>query len=157
MNSEMRRKDRQLTEEEAIEILRNGEWGVLSTLCQDGYPYGTPISYVYEDGKIYFHGTSAAGLKSDNIERHPQACFTVVGKTELLPSQFGTKYESAIVFGTVKKSTDTIGVLQKLVAKYSADFTESGEKFSRSVAAAGRVAVYEMTVEQITGKGRRNG
>jgi nitroimidazol reductase NimA-like FMN-containing flavoprotein (pyridoxamine 5'-phosphate oxidase superfamily) len=48
----IRRKDRALSEEEAFKILKAGEYGVLSTVGEDGYPYGVPVSYAYTgDGK----------------------------------------------------------------------------------------------------------
>ena len=43
MNEKMRRKDRETTEERAYEILKNGEYGILSTIGEDGYPYGVPL------------------------------------------------------------------------------------------------------------------
>ena len=52
----MRRKERQLPEEEAIRLLKDGEYGVLATYGEDGWPYGVPISYVYDDRRIYVHG-----------------------------------------------------------------------------------------------------
>ena len=39
---EMRRKDRQLTEEEAMDVVRKGEYGVLATVGDDGKPYSVP-------------------------------------------------------------------------------------------------------------------
>ena len=55
---EMRRKDRQLAPKEAEEILLTGKYGILSIICEDGCPYGLPLSYAYGDGKLYFHHTS---------------------------------------------------------------------------------------------------
>ncbi len=52
---EMRRKDRETSEEEACQLLAAGEYGVLSTVGADGEPYGVPLSYVYRDGEIFFH------------------------------------------------------------------------------------------------------
>ena len=45
MNEKMRRKDRETTEERAYEILKNGEYGILSTIGEDGYP----VSYTHLD------------------------------------------------------------------------------------------------------------
>ena len=39
----------------AAAILREGSSGVLSVLGDDGYPYGVPLSYLYEEGRLYFH------------------------------------------------------------------------------------------------------
>ena len=53
MFDEMRLKSQQLSEEETIALLDAGEYGVLSTIGANGYPYGVPINYIYDDGKIY--------------------------------------------------------------------------------------------------------
>ena len=48
----MRRKRQQLPEEETIYLLRHATSGVLSLLDESGYPYGVPISYVYDDNNL---------------------------------------------------------------------------------------------------------
>ena len=55
MFRELIRKNKQLPEQEVIEILKEEKRGVLSVLGDDGYPYGTPMNHWYneEDGKIY--------------------------------------------------------------------------------------------------------
>jgi nitroimidazol reductase NimA-like FMN-containing flavoprotein (pyridoxamine 5'-phosphate oxidase superfamily) len=153
MEREMRRKDRQLTRGEAETILRENEYGVLSTVCRDGYPYGLPISYVYADGKLYFHRTAEDGLIRDNIGGGRKACFTVVGKTQLLPEKFSTVYESAIAFGTVRESSDKRGILMRLVERFSPAYLEKGKAYAES--AASKTAVYEFEIEQLTGKARK--
>ncbi len=40
---EMRRKDRKLDSADTLEILKNGEYGVLATVTEDGSPYDVPI------------------------------------------------------------------------------------------------------------------
>ena len=153
MFTEMRRQDRKLSQEETENILRSGQYGILSTIGEDGCPYGVPVSYAYENGRIYFHGTIEGGQKTRNLQFNPRACFTVVGKTELLPSQFGTKYESVIAFGTVKPAADKREALMSLIRKYSADYLESGEKYVD--AASPKTAAYEFTIEHLTGKARK--
>lgn len=155
MFTEMRRKDRQLSEEETKQILREGKYGVLSTVGENGYPYGVPLNYAYENGKIYFHGTAEGGLKTANIRFNPKASFTVVGKTELPPGKFATKYESIIAFGTVRVVENKKEVLEKKLRKYSADFMESGEKYAKAMLE--KVSVYELNIEHLTGKARKNG
>lgn len=46
----MRRKDREIFGEEIEDILKKGEYGILSTVVMDGKPYAIPISYVWKDG-----------------------------------------------------------------------------------------------------------
>ena len=55
MFREMRRKRQVLSRERAEEVLRRNTNGVLAVQGDDGYPYAVPLSYVYHNGKIYFH------------------------------------------------------------------------------------------------------
>ena len=43
---ELRRKDRAITEEEAIDLLNKAEYGVLSTVTENGNPYGVHVGPV---------------------------------------------------------------------------------------------------------------
>lgn len=154
MFREMRKAERKLEETEARQLLARGEYGILSTSGENGYPYGVPVSYFYQEDKIYFHGAKDVGQKLDNIKTNPKVCFTVVGNTDVLPGKFSTKYESVIVFGT---ATETAGDKQKalegLIDKYSADFREAGLKYIAS--AFEKTGVYEIQIEHITAKARR--
>ncbi|TCO69245.1 pyridoxamine 5'-phosphate oxidase family protein [Marinisporobacter balticus] len=98
MFREMRRKDRLLDNDEIHKILEDNTYGILGTVSEDGYPYGVPISYVFYNKAIYMHGATK-GHKWDNISFNNKVTFTVVGKTELLPDQFSTSFESVIAFG----------------------------------------------------------
>ncbi|MBI5895396.1 MAG: pyridoxamine 5'-phosphate oxidase family protein [Desulfobacterales bacterium] len=51
----MRRKDKEIAADEAVKLLAEGEYGILSTVDDAGQPYGIPINYVYKDHHIYFH------------------------------------------------------------------------------------------------------
>ena len=55
----MRLNGQQLSQEETIEILNKQTHGTLAINGTDKYPYSVPVSYVYSDGKIYFHGATA--------------------------------------------------------------------------------------------------
>ncbi len=69
--------------------------------------------------------------KIDNLESNKSVSFCVVGKTEVLPSKFGTKYESAIVSGEAFEvfNDEKQVALEGLVQKYSSEFIESGAKY----------------------------
>lgn len=56
MLEKMRKENRQLPEEETMEVLLKCEYGILSTMGDD-YPYAVPMSYVVANNKIYIHGT----------------------------------------------------------------------------------------------------
>ena len=48
INDLIRRKDRLLPENEAMMLLENGEYGVLSMVLPDEDAYGIPINYVWD-------------------------------------------------------------------------------------------------------------
>ncbi|MDF2839594.1 MAG: transporter, partial [Clostridia bacterium] len=77
MYREMRRKDRQVSQDEALDILKKGEYGILSTSDAQNIPYGVPMSYAYADKYIYLHGATV-GQKLDNIKANPKVSFCVV-------------------------------------------------------------------------------
>lgn len=151
---EMRRKDRQLESEEVTQLLERAEYGVLSTMGQNEYPYGIPVSYIYADDAIYFH-CAVAGSKLDNIEKNNKVSFCVVGNTCVLSEKFTTNYESAVVFG---KAQEVLGeekqqALERILQKYSPDYLESGRRYIES--AATRVKVMKIAVEHLSGKARK--
>jgi len=156
MNREMRRKDRQLEQEEALAILKEEKYGVLSTVGEDGAPYGVPVSYAYVDGKICFHCAKGKGHKYENLMHCDKVCFTVVGKTEVLPADFGTKYESAVVFGRAVKLEEgeqKQKALEGLIDKYSSEFRAAGLEYIAKAAVA--TDVFAIVPDRITGKARR--
>ncbi|NLW24419.1 MAG: pyridoxamine 5'-phosphate oxidase family protein [Clostridia bacterium] len=154
MFREMRRKDRELGKEEIFEILKKGEYGIFSTISQNGYPYGLPVNYVYTNGSIYFH-CAVEGHKLDNIKNNDKVSFCVVGPTQILPDKFSTKYESVIVFGrAIEVSGDEKNrALLELINKYSPDYIEQGKEYIQKKNKDSKVI--KIKTEHITGKGRR--
>ncbi len=66
MFREMRRKRQALSAQECIALLEKGSSGVLALEGDGGYTYAVPLSYLYEDNKIYFH-CAKTGHKLDAI------------------------------------------------------------------------------------------
>jgi uncharacterized protein len=150
----IRRADRALANEQALEILQMGEYGLLSTVSPDGQPYGVPVSFAYADHALYFH-CAVEGHKMDNLASNPRVSFCVVGATEVLPDKFATRYESAIVFGTALELTseEKQAGLTELLKKYSPDFMEKGERYINSDIEKTRV--FKIEIEVLSGKARR--
>lgn len=74
---EMRRKHSEVTDPALIgTILNSTTIGRLATNGADGYPYITPVSFVYHEGSIYFH-CATAGEKLANMSRDSRVCFEV--------------------------------------------------------------------------------
>lgn len=154
MNHELRNQKRGIPETEARELLERGEYGILSTCDLDGQPYGVPLSYCVINGCIYFH-CAVAGHKLENIAADRRVSFCVVGKTEVLPDQFATRYESVIVFGRAEEIFDEEKqlALEGVVAKYSPGYRDEGLRYI--VALGGRARVFRLRIDKISGKARR--
>ncbi len=153
MFKEMRKKDREVLGEDIEKILTNGEYGVLATVGENGYPYTVPLSYVYQDNSIYFH-CAKEGHKLDNIEKNHKVSFCVVTDTEVLPGKFSTNYKSIIAFGEAKELTGVLkrDILFKFIEKYSQSFIEEGKRYIERAQDSAKIV--EIKIEHITGKSR---
>jgi nitroimidazol reductase NimA-like FMN-containing flavoprotein (pyridoxamine 5'-phosphate oxidase superfamily) len=148
---ELRRKDKEIGRDEAIELLTACEYGVLSTIDKYGQPYGIPLNYVYKKNCIYFH-CALSGHKLDNMQDNPGVSFCVVGDATVLPSAFSTSYTSAIAFGAAAEvqGRERYNALVWLLEKYSPGYMEEGRKYIEKMDTATRVIKIEL--QQITGK-----
>ncbi len=147
----VRRKDREIDESSARQIISDGEYGVLSTVGEDGFPYGVPVNYVFDGEKIYFHCAKNSGHKQDNLTFCNKISFNVVGKTEIVSEKFTTKYSSVIVFGKAQKTEENKRyALELLVKKYSPDFLKEGENFIKK--SFEHTDVFEITILKISAK-----
>lgn len=154
MFKEMRKKDRSIDIDESINILKSGQYGVLSTVGENGYAYGVPLNYTYFNGGIYFH-CAREGSKLDNILHNDKVSFCVVGSTEPMPEKFSYRYESTIVFGSAAEVFDEEkeSALVELIKKYSADFLEKGIEYVKKDAS--KTKVIKISIEHISGKARK--
>lgn len=156
MFREMRMKRRELTLEEAKEVIKLGKDGVLSVHGDDGYPYGVPINYGYVDGKIYIHSRNNESHKIDAIINNPKVCLTVVTKHDLVEEEYTTKFRSAIVFGTARIITETdekVEAMGKMMEGLAPEYIEGAKERARG--ALDVLAMIEITPEHITGKESR--
>lgn len=159
MDHKMIRKHRQTTGNEAIEILSNAEYGILSTVGEDLQPYGVPLNFTIKDNFIYFH-CAMIGHKLENIKFNNKVSFTVVGKTKPKMEEkihnFTTEYESTIVFGKVTEVIDKdekINALKDLCMKYLSEHIHMFEKaVEKSIIGT---KVYKIEIEKITGKANK--
>lgn len=147
----LRRKDKQITMEEAQALLTVSDHGILSTVDSDGQPYGIPLNYVYTNDAIYFH-CAVPGHKIDNIENNPRVSFCVVGNTKVLPADFSTNYVSTVVFGVAceVKGEERYNSLMGLLEKYSPDYIEEGKKYIEKLDKVTKVI--KIDIQQISGK-----
>lgn len=153
MFCEMRRKDRELSRDKAKEILGGGEYGVFSSIGENGYPYGVPVNYIYYDDKIYFHSADE-GNKLENIKFNDKVSFTVVSDVSVQASQFSTNYKSVVAYGRASEieGDKKDEVLLLILEKYSSPFMENGKKYMDSVKDVTKVI--EIKIDHLAGKSR---
>jgi len=152
MFREMRRKKQELSEAETIAMLQACSSGVLAVQGDDDYPYAVPLSFAYENGKLYFH-SAKTGHKVDAIERNAKASFCVIAADDVVQSTFTTHFRSAVAFGKVRIPTEDgekRHALECLAKKYSPDYLEAADaEIERDWK---RVCVLELAIEHMTGK-----
>ena len=152
--NELRRNDRAMPQDEALALLDEADYGILSTVSENSEPYGVPLNSCFTDNSIYFH-CAREGQKLNNLEHNQKVSFCVVGKTQLMPEKFSTIYESVIVFGNTEEvfAAEKQNALEKLLQKYSAEFLEPGKKYIKKSQAEARV--FKINLSRMTGKARR--
>jgi uncharacterized protein len=163
MFREMRRNKQQLSDEETIQILKSRTSGVLAVTGDDDYPYAVPLSYAYDDGRLFFH-LAQEGHKVDGIARNDKVSFCVIDKDEVVQEKFTTHYRSVIVFGRARILTEDgekEHALACIVAKFSPDYPAEGQ--AKIKPGLPSVCIVELRIEHMTGKEalelvkRRNG
>lgn len=157
----VRRKRQELSREACEAVLNKATAGVLSVLGDGGYPYGVPISYVYAEGKLFFH-SAVEGHKLDAIAHEDKCSFTVIDQDEIHPDEYTTYFRSIIAFGRIRRlesMDDILHGLRLLGGKYNpGDHTGLQHEIGKSVAMPGgnishtRVAVLCMEIEHLSGK-----
>lgn len=146
-----------MTEEELRSFLQDTYCGVLSTMGEDGFPYGTPVDFVLLDDKVYFHGRGE-GEKVGNLRRDARCCLTVhrCHGYEVFPDgkRITTVYDSVILRGEAvpvsdleRKEEALLALCRKVLPGY-----ESVNEVSMRM-----TLVMEMKIDSASGKRHRPG
>lgn len=153
MFREMRRKKQLLSEADCAAVLERGTSGVLAVSGDDDYPYAVPLSYVYHDGKIYFH-CAKSGHKIDAIKRNEKVSFCVVDQDKIVPEEYTTYFRSVIAFGRARfieddaKRREAVAVLGR---KYAPNNSE--ERLNQAIDNEWNpLCMAEITIDHMTGK-----
>lgn len=146
----MRRIKQQLSQEECEQVLTSERRGVLSVHGEDGYPYGVPMDYLYEQGKIYFHGAKV-GHKIDAIKADNRVSFTVFDQGVPVEGKVGPNVRSVIVFGRIsllETTPETLEIARRLGEKYDPSGYVADE-LKRTVE---RIQLLELEIDHMSGK-----
>lgn len=149
---QMRRKRQQLTQEESIAILQKATAGTLALLGDDDYPYAVPISYVYNEGKLYFH-SALNGHKVDAIRKYDKASFCVIEQDDVQPEKYTTFFRSVIAFGRIhiiEDEKEKLEIVRMLGNRYNPNQDDALQKEIES--GLSRLLAIRLDIEHLTGK-----
>jgi nitroimidazol reductase NimA-like FMN-containing flavoprotein (pyridoxamine 5'-phosphate oxidase superfamily) len=148
----MRRKDKEITDPDAItSIIRK------STVCRlamsdDGQPYVIPMSFGYKDGVVYFHSASE-GRKIDVLQKNPRVCIEFDTdcrlKTGDSPCNWGFSFQSAVAFGVaafIEDAAEKRAALDIIMRQYCS------ETFTYPASAVDKIVVIKVAITELTGK-----
>ena len=155
----MRRKDREITNEEAIRSILDRAKILRLGLFDEGYPYVVPLhfGYEYEGGRLTLCMHCAKeGRKLDLIRRDPHVCVEMDCDAELVsggdvPCKYGSYFASVIGRGTAEIVEDEaekikcLGLLMK---------NQTGREFTITGPMAEAVAVIRVDISELTAKAR---
>ena len=148
----MRRKDRELSTDQAMALLGEVTEGVLCLAADDqGYPCAVPMNAALIDGALVFH-CAPEGEKLRALARDNRARFVAVLGSELCAEKLTTYYRSVIVKGRVSIPEGEAAL--QLVCEMTARLVggAAAEYAPKAEGAAQRMKVLVMEIDEVTGK-----
>jgi len=150
----MRRKDRQITDREAIDTIIRHSTVCRLGLCDDNQPYIVPLSFGYDGRFLYVHA-ALEGRKVEILKRNQRVCFEFDRLEEVTSGEqacnWSMRYESVIGFGVAELLLDLDAkatALNCIMRQYS------GRDWTFTEQALSSTSVYRIRIEEITGKAR---
>lgn len=153
MFRELLRKNKELSTEECIDVLKNETRGVLSVLGDGDYPYGMPMNHWYneEDGCVYFHSGNV-GHRLDALRKYDKVSFCTYDSGYRNPGEWALNVKSVIVFGRMEIIDDMEQIID-ITTKLSHKFTQDEEYIQKEIRESGpRTLLLKLKPEHICGK-----
>ena len=130
---------------------------------QDGQPYVLPFTFLYRDGKIYLHGAPGSRTVKVLASGVP-ACVEVTLVDGLIASKsaetHSVNYRTVVCFGTgrlIKDDEERREVFHTLIDRYFPGRTAGRDYAHITEAEMKAVALVEMTIDEMSAKGRFGG
>lgn len=135
---------RDLSQDECAGLLSAARYGRLA-LSKDNQPYAVPMSYVYQDGKIFLH-SRGRGRKVEYATENPKACFQI----DVLEKE---RWSSVVVYGICRLS-DSVQDKQRMFDAFTkkGQGGHGGKKFSREELERMPMTVWEIDILEMTGR-----
>lgn len=151
MFREMRRNKQVLSAADTEAVLNRCTNGILACHGDEGYPYAVPVSFVFSEGKIYFH-SAKSGHKVDAILQNPKVSFAVVDEDTIVSAEYTSYFRSAIAYGQARivEGEERLAAFAALVEKYSSD--QPAEAKQHEIARCDHALIIAIDIEHLTGK-----
>jgi hypothetical protein len=153
MFRKMRRKEREISQEDAKELLKHNKRAAFSVNGDDGYPYTVPIDFYYDEAenRIYFH-SAKNGHKIDALKENDKVCFTTWDDGYLEEGDWAYRVSSCVVFGRarlIEEAALTEEKVRTLALKYYPTAQEVEDEIAKDIKGVQLIAI---DIEHISGK-----
>ena len=148
----MRRSEKEITDESAIEAIINASLVCRLALSDGDQPYIVPLSFGYQDRTLYFH-SALEGKKIDILKKNNRTCFEFDVNSEIIKAEkackWGMKYQSVIGFGkavlveNIAEKKKALNIIMNHYSDRDFQFTDKAIK---------KIAVIKIEIEGMTGK-----
>ncbi|MCX6679852.1 MAG: pyridoxamine 5'-phosphate oxidase family protein [Methanothrix sp.] len=135
---------RDLSQDECTSLLSAARYGRLA-LSKDNQPYVVPMSYVYQDGKLYLH-SRGMGKKVEYATNNPRVCFQI----DVLEKE----HWSSVVVSGISRLSDSVEAKQKMFDAFTkkGQGGHAGKKFSREEMEKMPMTIWEIEILEMTGR-----
>ncbi|MCX2717482.1 pyridoxamine 5'-phosphate oxidase family protein [Helicobacter sp. MIT 21-1697] len=158
----MRRKDFDFKDTQIIgKFLNQIIFGTL--VIPDSIPYAVPLSFCYEDSKIYLHGAKA-GRKYELLKHNPKVAFSAAKPYSYIPSHFlhhtmiPTQFFFSVFvegqFCVVEDLEEKKHILTRLVQKYEPNNQTMDMESGQFIGKEKGVFVGKIFVESLSAKAK---
>jgi hypothetical protein len=149
----MRRKDKEIQDQEIITQIINKCLVCRLGLAKGDGPYIVPVSFGYDGQAIYFH-TAKEGKKIDYIAANNRVCFEFEHGVRPVPDEsnpckWTISFQSVIGYGRIDEllnNAEKAAGLEQVMAQYS------DQEWAIEDQALDTVRVWKITIETMSGK-----
>ena len=153
MFRELLRKNKALSQEECIQVLKKETRGVLSVLGDNDYPYGMPMNHWYNeaDSNIYFH-CGKVGHRLDALRKYNKVSFCTYDNGYRNDGEWALNVKSVIVFGRIE-IVDDMNSIVDITTKLSHKFTQDEDYIRKEIEQYAKgTLLLKLVPENICGK-----
>lgn len=153
----LRRAERAMDRDDALAVLDAAEFVVVSTVDDDGAPYGVPLSFVRTGDALYFHAANEGGHKAADFRHDDRVCATAVTGVGAFfeDGDFTTSFRSVMAFGRIREVTDAREFKHALVDLCMKYVPEAKHGIGKAMELEGpHTAVWAIDIHELSGKAR---